>query len=77
VIRIIEASPNRLSVTGIADPHGAKGVLNMRSLFKAYSKSWDGLFCYRGPTPIVFLIFFKMAGVIGEGNKEKAFHYTP
>jgi hypothetical protein len=58
VIRAIEASPNGLAVAEIARPDGAQGIARKRSPSKACSKSWNGLFCYGGPKPVVSLILF-------------------
>jgi len=62
MIREIEASPNELTVAEIDRPDGMQGTTRKRSPSKAYSKNWDGLFCYGGPKPIGCLILFKMAG---------------
>ena len=53
VIRAIEASPNRLTMGEIARPDGSHGTKRKGSPSKAYSKSWDGLFCFGGPKPAV------------------------
>jgi hypothetical protein len=60
-IRAIEANTNEGSGAEIFRPDGAQRTAWKRSPSRAYSKNWDGLFCYwKGPKANrMFDAFFK------------------
>ncbi len=58
VLRGIEATPDGLIMAEVARPDGARETALKRSPSKARSKNWNGLFCYRGPTPVVSGVLF-------------------
>jgi hypothetical protein len=64
VYRGIEVSSNELTAAEIACPDGTLETARKRSPSKACSKSWNGLFCYGRPEPVVFRIFLKWPGLM-------------
>jgi hypothetical protein len=58
VTRAIEASPNELTAAEIARLVGVRETIWKRSALEACSKNWNGLFCYVGPKPVVYQVFF-------------------
>jgi len=53
IIRVIEANSKGLAAAQIAMPDEAQRCGQNRSLSRAYSKSWDGLFYYGAAQEII------------------------